>query len=225
MKNFADFLTLDYGNANISFFNIQIDGQKQASSNIHKHIYYEFHFSFDTVLKVDIDEKRFEIPKNSLFIIPPNAEHSCIIPKNTDEKQIVIALSIEKTQKSGDFHSSIISALNQNSLMPISFNAISKEELSAFNNEELYHNLLGICKLKAIASQFIFKILTDLSKENNEIKAENDIYILIDNMIQYRDFTLEEIAKETNYSKRHVSRIIKSRYGMSLSKLRKEQNR
>lgn len=227
MKNFADCITLDYGNANISFFNIHIEGEKQVSSDVHKHIYYELHFSFDLTLSCSVNGKTLEIPKNSLFIIPPGTDHTSIYPaKDVEKKHIVLALSIKKTQKGGDFYSSLISALNKKALTPISFNEISKNELLLFEDRELYHSLLGVCRLKAVASELIFKTLTALlSKENCEVEGEKDIYVLIDNMIQYRDFTLDEIARETNYSKRHISRIIKNRYGMSLSKLRQKQNK
>jgi AraC-like DNA-binding protein len=135
----------------------------------------------------------------------------------------VIALSISKLPSGENFYSSFVSALEHNALIPIPFHKSMTKDLQLLKNTELYRTMLGQCRLQAIASGFVCDLLYLLPDRAGLLCAsKKEIAVLIDTMVTLPSTTLEDIADATNYSKRHISRLIKHYYGMSLSGLRKK---
>ena len=78
-----------------------------------------------------------------------------------------------------------------------------------------------MCKLKNAGTEFIYRLFQQLLPTDLLLTHSNtDTDILIDNLVHRPDITLDDIAKASNYSKRHVSRLIRQRYGGTLSQLR-----
>ena len=67
-------------------------------------------------------------------------------------------------------------------------------------------------------TNFLFNCII---KEYIAVNSKTEIPVLLDNLINRPNITLDEIAAATHYSKRHISRLIKQQYGVSFSVLRK----
>ena len=84
----------------------------------------------------------------------------------------------------------------------------------------------GICHLKSVAAELIDLLFQSTVGNTDHFLCEKqEPMILIDNMINHPEVTLEEIANATNYSKRHVARLIKQQYGVSLGILKKQSQK
>ena len=128
-------------------------------------------------------------------------------------------MSVERIDGEQKFYQAFEDALNKNAFKAVDF---SFADIKTFEYTELYRSVLGVLKLKQVAACFVERLFTLLLSNNNpQIVSGKASAVLIDTLVNRDGTTLEEIAAATNYSKRHITRLIKKTYGMSLSQLRR----
>ena len=116
-------------------------------------------------------------------------------------------------------------ALNNAALKPLVIDDIADVELSVFAKTELYQTFLGVCKLKQVASDFICKLFGVILDGNDfSTNDSTDKMILIDNLINYPDISIKDIARLSNYSERQISRLIKKNYGVTFKELKRGED-
>ena len=221
----VNFVELQYADARISFFDFIETKTNSITKQWHKHIYYELHFSFDRVIEYKFKDGTLVLNPGEMLIIPPLVSHESIEYNPTLKNFTVISLDIKKSQGDIGFYKAFTDGLERNALKPIKFSNLNKETLLLFNNKKLYETLLGICELKMAMSQVIYAISKKILKDKELKSDDKKMRILIDNLILSPDITLGEIANATNYSKRHLSRLIKEQYGTTFSEIRKNLRR
>ena len=226
MKDFIRSVSIDYSDAKISFFKIYINKSSGDSSNPiwHRHNYYELHFSKGDVARYTFEDEVVELHAGEMMIISPGRAHKTLDIISGTKKPEVISMTITRSGEGDSFFEFFISALERANGKRFKIPNLSKELLSDFNRGELYENYLGICKLKASASELIYHLFSILATDKNAFlpRKGNNIFIMLDSLVNYPDITLEEMSEITNYSKRHISRLIVRYYGMSLTELRKK---
>ncbi len=121
------------------------------------------------------------------------------------------------------FYQALVEALGKNTFKAVDF---SFAEIKTFEYTELYRSVLGVLKLKQVAACFVERLFTLLLSNNNpQIVSGKASAVLIDTLVNHDGTTLEEIAAATNYSKRHITRLIKKTYGMTLSEIRRNRTK
>lgn len=220
MKNYAESVSLQYGDAEISFYNIKITAKGGGVSMLwHSHRYYELHFVEAGSVKYLFRNSEVTVNSGEMVIIPPGVEHYSIFDQSTSSLR-VIYMSVDQTDGSQRFYSALTKALTSHSLRAVSFHY---NELKPFEYTELYRSVLGVLKLKQVASDFTHKLFTLILSDNNpSIASGKASAVLIDTLVNRDGTTLDEIAEATNYSKRHVTRLIKKTYGMTFSELKRK---
>ncbi len=220
MYNKVNSISMEYNDAKITFFQINLQAEASDQSLWHDHRYYEIHFCGKDSLEYTFSDQTVRLNVGELLIIPPNTFHNSI---TLADKQNIHILSFAVTAVKNDkrFYKAFTSALNKNALTPVKFSCGSQVEWDVYDREDLYGSLLGICKLKAEATKLIYLLFHCILKEYIAADRKTEVMVLLDNLINRPNMTLDEIAAVTHYSKRHVSRLIKQQYGVSLSELRK----
>lgn len=211
---------MEYDDTKITFFQINLQAEMFNQSLWHDHRYYEIHFCWKGSVDYTFSDQTVRLNPEELLIIPPNTFHNFI---TTVDKQNIHILSFAVTAAKNNkrFYKAITSALNKNALAPLRFPCGSQVEWDVYDQEDLYNSLLGICKLKSEATKFIYLLFNCIIKEYIAVNSKTEIPVLLDNLINRPNITLDEIAAATHYSKRHISRLIKQQYGVSFSVLRK----
>ena len=220
MYNKVNSISMEYDDTKITFFQINLQSEMFNQSLWHDHRYYEIHFCWKGSVDYTFSDQTVRLNPEELLIIPPNTFHNSI---TAVDKQNIHILSFEVTaaKNNKQFYKAITSALNKNALAPLRFSCGSQVEWDVYNQEDLYSSLLGICKLKSEATKFIYLLFNCIIKEYIAVNNKTEIPVLLDNLINRPNITLDEIAAATHYSKRHISRLIKQQYGVSFSVLRK----
>ncbi len=220
MYNKVNSISMEYGDTKITFFQINLQAEMFNQSLWHDHRYYEIHFCWKGSVDYTFSDQTVRLNPKELLIIPPNTFHNSI---TTVDKQNIHILSFAVTAAKNNkrFYKAITSALNKNALAPLRFPCGSQVEWDVYDQEDLYSSLLGICKLKSEATKFIYLLFNCIIKEYIAVNSKTEIPVLLDNLINRPNITLDEIAAATHYSKRHISRLIKQQYGVSFSVLRK----
>lgn len=227
----VDNVSVEYGDTKISIFGIKTQDNLDLSPIWHKHNYYELHFCNDRFRDYKFNDKNVRFKQGQLMIIPPDTNHNTTATIDPmPQPPLALIFTVTKIKSKIHFYDKIIQALEENSLTPLTIHGISIDDIALFHkNLSLYGSLLGLCELKASASNIMYKlfksILNDITfrTDNNE-----SILVLLDNLVNDPKYTLSDIAKATNYSQRHLSRIIKQHYGLNFSELRskiKEANK
>jgi len=218
--NKVNSISVEYDDTKIIFFQINLQAEVVDRMLWHNHRYYEIHFCQKDSLEYTFSDQTVRLNPGELLIIPPDTFHNSI---TAADKQNIHTLSFAVTaiKNNKRFYKAFTSALNTNALVPLRFPCGSQVEWEAYNQEDLYDSLLGICKLKSEATKFIYLLFNCILKEYISADSKTEIMVLLDNLINRPNMTLDDIAVATHYSKRHISRLIKQQYGVSLSVLRK----
>lgn len=222
MDRYVETIFLEYGDARINFFDIHLKGTATKAPYLHSHCYYEFHFFTGEAFDCHLQDRSITLKQNEFILIPPNLLHRTEKTPGIQGQHFVISMTISQRKGLVKFYDTFVTALQGHVLMPLPFTDQLKEQaLSVFAQKQLYRTVLGICKLKAAAAELVSWLFSQLLADNNASPGnEDNNVVLIDNLINRPEITLDEIASATNYSKRHVSRLIKQRYGSSISELR-----
>ena len=211
---------MEYGDTKITFFQINLQAEMFNQSLWHDHRYYEIHFCWKGSVDYTFSDQTVRLNPEELLIIPPNTFHNSIT--TVDKQNIhILSFAVTAAKNNKQFYKVITSALNKNALAPLRFPCGSQVEWVVYDQEDLYSSLLGICKLKSEATKFIYLLFNCIIKEYIAVNSKTEIPVLLDNLINRPNITLDEIAAATHYSKRHISRLIKQQYGVSFSVLRK----
>ena len=113
--------------------------------------------------------------------------------------------------------------------VPIQTPADFGEYVDILQQKDLYASVPGFCRLKAAAANLVSDLfqLQPLRDPETPVPPEPpcdaEVAILLENMVNRPDISLERIAAVINYSTRHTARLIKSIYGASLSEIRRSR--
>ncbi len=216
-------IALDYGDARITFYVVDLNIPSSSVPYLHSHCYYELHFLAGTQFVCNLKNEVISLKQNEFILLPPDILHRTD-KTLTRELIYTVSLTIERKTGSEKFYDTLVSALKQYALTPLPFPKHLEPALSNLCQTELYRHMQGIFQLKASAATLVSWLFTQLSvgKVPVEPSAGNNMF-LIDNMINRADITLEQMAEATNYSRRHISRLIMQRYGCNLTELRRQK--
>lgn len=220
LESFAEKVSLQYGDAEVSFYNIKVAAASGIRMRWHSHKYYELHFWSKGNATYHFPDGEVEVKAGQMLIIPPDIDHIPIGHYN-EGSFTVISMSVDHIGGDQKFYQAFVDALNKNAFKAVDF---SFADIRTFEYTELYRSVLGVLKLKQVAACFVERLFTLLLSNNNpQIVSGKASAVLIDTLVNRDGTTLEEIAAATNYSKRHITRLIKKTYGMSLSQLRRSR--
>jgi len=223
MKTNVSSLPLYFGDAEITFFNVNIDTNEQSDSLWHRHSYYEIHVCREGCVEYTFENERTVLRAGEVLIIAPDTPHFSVDREKYSEKALcVISFGVTKARGGKKLFDIFTGALDNYKCKPIRISKIAKLELELFYDPSRYHTVKGVCRLNAVAAQFLSLLFESIIDDtHNAVYGKRDTAVLIDNMINLPSVTLDDIAKATSYSKRHVSRLIREKYGCSLGQLRK----
>ena len=220
MQDYVEHIILNYNDFNIAFFNINIKIENTHTESLHRHDYYEVHYSNSEYFSYEFSDKTITLAPKQFLIIPPQTLHKTIQTEKTVPTVVSFLITNNGNPKN---YKRVDKALETISLKSLDIPSISKEQLMLLGNSQLYKTFLGNCKLRVVASDFIYKIFNlALDKNDFDVDENADKMILIDNLINYSNVSVKDIARFTNYSERQISRLIKKHYGMTLSEIKKK---
>jgi hypothetical protein len=170
---------------------------------------------------LEVGQQSTDIQKGKMIIIPPDTVHTSIIPEGK-KKPTVLSLSFERVDGDERFYDNFLSLLYKNALVPISVRDLYDVDFGVLCNSKIYNTMLGQLKLKSVAADFLYKFFKLINGgEVKTVGGGRDINVLIDNLINKPDITVRKISEVTNYSQRQITRIIKQKYGMTLTDIKR----
>ena len=219
MNAMAEKVSLQYGDAEISFYNIKIHHEHDDfKMQWHSHRYFELHFLNKGQCVYKFEQGDVTLAAGEMLIIQPECVH--LPMAGAEESLDVVSLSVTQTGDDQHFYKVLIESLNKFALKPIPFSFCG---IDTFEHTELYRSVLGVLKLKQVAADFTNQLFSRLLSNNNPtISSGKASAVLIDTLVNSGGITLDDIAKATNYSKRHITRLIKKTYGMTLSEFKRK---
>lgn len=211
-------VSLTYGDAQFSFWNVYIPPSAEGDvvPTQHGHAFYEIHMAKNGPLTYHLSDTVLSVNAGSTLLIPPHTLHGTCAEV---ADRVPVAFSLKKAEGGDRFYDTFKAALDAYALRPFSF--ADYQDGETLMQQELYRSFAGKLRLQAAAASFICRLFTRLANDAAvTADADRDALLIIDEYVYRPHCSLDEIAAATNYSKRHISRLIKQQYGTSLSKLR-----
>ena len=227
-------VSMEYGDTRISIYLIDLAEDHKAPLPdarpvMHSHFYYELHYAARGQYLYRFSDRDILLRQGEMLLIPPNVIHGAINKESDSFTPHVLSLSLTATENPGKFHSAFLSMLSAVALKPIKAPASLPTQVDILQQRALFDSVLGICRLKAAASAFVsdlFHLLSPYAADtdaSSEPPCGAEVAVLLENMVNRPDITLEKIAAAINYSTRHTARLIKKTYGVSLSEIRRSR--
>lgn len=226
-------VSLEYGDTRVSIYRIHLSQEHKAPlpdtrSVMHSHFYYELHYAAQGQYLYRFSDRQILLRQGEMLLIPPNVLHGTTDKTSENYTPHVLSLSLTATDSAGKFHSAFTAMLGAAALNPIRSPAALPGQMEILQQESLYDSVLGVCKLKATAGDLIsdlFHLLGPYATEASasEPPCDAEVAVLLENLVNRPDISLEQIAAAINYSPRHTARLIKNIYGVSLSEIRRSR--
>lgn len=227
MKDNVNAIRVEFGNAGFTVYDINIEKRNHDTLIWHSHKYYEVHFAVCGTHSYEVGDKSVTLREGEMLIISPDVEHTAVAGLRDDDYCYwVLEFTLEKMdQKTTPFYSKFANALRGSSLRAMPIGEELYEKMSRYKNVDSSR----YCRLKvetyAVINALMEAICDDEVMIGASLRFDEDVdqtLIVIDNLIN-QGATVKEIARETNYSERHVARLIKSKYGDTLTGIQKRR--
>ncbi len=212
-------VSLTYGDAQFSFWSVRIppSSVEEDVPSQHSHAFYEIHMIKKGPLTYHLSDAVVSVRTGDALLVPPHTLHGCGADL-TD--RVPVAFSLKKAESGEKYYDIFKEALDTHTLCSFPFADYQNGEM--LTKSDLYRSFAGKLQLQAAAASFLCHLFTRLVSDCTvSADADRDVLLIIDEYIYRQHCTLDEIAAATNYSKRHLSRLIKKQYGSSLSELRR----
>ena len=226
-------VSIDYGDTRFSIYLISLPGRYQspeATTHVmHSHFYYELHYASRGQCLYRFSDREVLLREGQMLLIPPGQHHLSVSKDSGDYTPQVLSLSITDTDHTGRFYPAFLSMLEAAAMKPLPAPFAITGYIDILQQRPLYDSVPGICRLKAAAACFLsdlFHLLSPYATEtatSAEPPCDAEVAVLLENMVNRPDITLEQIAEAINYSTRHTARLIKNIYGASLSEIRRSR--
>lgn len=214
-------ICVDINNASLLVY----ETQKRAGNIfpvLHSHTYYEVHYS-DKENVFCFPNGDIKVKAGSFLIINPGESHYAL----TNSDGYVIALSIEKKTGKSKSYEYFKNLLDNAALKPIEAGDELSESIHRFREIKYGNGHINELENIVWASEFLrmlfLKIENSDEKMRKIIKKEtefDEISVALEVFVNNLFMSVEEMAEKLNYSERHISRLIKQKYGMPLKKVR-----
>ena len=194
-----------------------------SNTNYHQHPFYEIQFSTADTMTFLVEEQYFQLHKGQAILIAPGHPHSMITYEAMDER-IVISFNLIRVDGDAGYYDYFSSLLSRFTYCVMDISDAFWTYLLRFDSMSENTSIGSHCRYIADAYDFIFRLMEEIGcigdNAIHSFPTGNDMKYLLENMVYDFRYSLPEIALRLGYSKRHISRLIHQRYGMSLSALR-----
>lgn len=155
------------------------------------------------------------VHKDQMLIIPPHSVHKSVEFK--DDKYDFMVLTLKFSGEKEDvFYKYFNSVFSKNSLKCLPFQHEIVEKILEMYEEIDERSCLKNIYLTSRATEILYL----LCKLFTDDKSQCDV--IIENLVNNSEISLNNIARQINYSPRQTERLIKKLYGKNLKEIREE---
>ncbi len=194
-----------------------------SNTNYHQHPFYEIQFSTADTMTFLVEEQQFQLHKGQAIMIAPGHPHS-MLTYEAMKQRIIISFNMIRVEGDAGYYDYFSSLLSRFSYCVMDITDAFWTCLLRFDSMSESTRISSHCRYIVEAYDFIYRLMEEIGCiGDNAIHSsptEKDMKYILENMVYDFRYSLSEIALRLGYSKRHISRLIHKRYGMSLSALR-----
>lgn len=232
MPNYVHKIKISLGNClfKIFFFDFGFSSEKETSDTAILNFPPNCHILFFCIKGTHLLQTRkgeVTLNSNELLILPPNSLQDYSFSHALNFYFRYISLSLEQCDDSLNLYEYFADTLEKYSLYPLPLPNSILQKVLQMKTWGVPNSIKNYCYLHAQFSTFLFELFdnltgffehSDLSLPTTHTNSE-ELIVLLNTMISSRNMTLSEIAEELHYSERHIARLIKQIYSMTLSEI------
>ena len=198
---------------------------RSGAGTLHCHRYFEVHCNTGSPRILTLPTGEIKLETNQLLLICPGCMHYSV-PYTED----YLVLSFELRQDKGEdgFYRHFSSLLTTLHLKPLPAARKYRSLLQDFFSAGHQNTVMHYCQIKLKGLSVLVALLENLAAyagicgDAAYIPERSEAFDAALDMMIYGTHTLQQIAQQLGYSERHTARLIHSRYGASLSHIRKQ---
>ena len=189
----------------------------------HRHTFYEMHFVLNGEMTCFFRDGKITLKKGHFICVPPETAHYTELSGEEAERE-TICFNISKAHGDSGFYDTYCRSLGEICVGEQEASPALMSAAAAFNNMKTPYTMREYCRQKLIGYELVYRMFPDLdSAPENNVRADPDAMYGLDEMVYDIRIPLGKIAENLGYSVRHTDRIIKKRYGETLSEIRAQQ--
>lgn len=212
-----------FDNALVRLYKIN-DGSKPMPTHsvVHSHGYYELHLVTKGEYTYTIDGKNLCVRAGELTVIKPDTLHKSVV-FSEDIEVSVLGLTVHKISDDSDFCKTLTEKLDETLCTALMLPTRLADKIVDYCMRPVADTVADYCKNKLTACEIAVGLITLICDNDTFYRSSAcvDFDIMLETFISMPSVTLKQMAQRLNYSERHLARMIKSRYGMSLTDLRR----
>lgn len=222
---YPDSVSLQLGDAEFTVlvFKSTVHIGQDDGKAFHCHSHYELHYNPGPKGLVTFDTGTQAVETEDLLLIGPDMLHLGV-PMSTK----VLAFALTRIQGEKGFYDRFCRGLEKTSLQVIPASAKFRQLMAQYESTEKDGSFRSYCNMKLLVTELLMElfVLWGFFREESDFGTLQPVstaafYATLDSLA-FGDASLRRIAEELGYSVRQTSRIIAMRYGMSLSRLRRQ---
>ena len=197
----------------------------KSSGALHCHRYFEVHCNTGTARSLTLPTGQIRLEPGQLLLICPGCMHYSV-PYHDSYR--VLSFELQQSKGEEGFYRHFSGLLNTLHLKPLPATRKLKTFLDEFTALNPGNTVMGFCQSKLVGLNLLVALLENLSTfagvcgDAAYIPEHTEAFDAALDMMIYGNTTLQQIAETLGYSPRHTARLIHSRYGASLSQIRKQ---
>lgn len=198
--------------------------QDSGEWRYHDHFYFECHVISSGRTTFTVGESEYPVEKGEIFIIPPLTDHYPFHEEG-EAQDVVLAITVEKTDE-GDMYPYFRKSLLEVGCRPFSLPPELLARILLFQTAVEGDSLRDRCLQTTTAYEIVLSLFDRINGfraaagQRKQMPSEEKQDITLEYMVNEPDCSLEDIAATLGYTVRHAARLIRARYGKSLSEIR-----
>ncbi len=196
-----------------------------SKPRLHDHLSYELHLAHRGACVFWLPDGQITLFGGNFLLIPPHKEHYSYIPQDRDFCNSVLTFTVEQIQGEPKLFDTFLRLADTRTITPLAATPPFSAVVQSFCTEpaDTVRNRL---ERKRLTSEIAFHLLDLLgvireTPDNRPITNDEVQSIArLENLADQMDVSLQEIADALGYSPRQTSRLIRERFGMTLTQLR-----
>lgn len=224
---------VEFGNARLTLYRIRSARETTAKLKNdgvlrlkHSHSYFECHLFISGQGGLSVGGEEVIFREGEMLILPPGGEHFPLAMG--DGKEIVFALTLEELDKPGKYYRYFRESLESCSSEAWKLPEALVEQMTEFYHRFEDNTLRMRCLQQAEAYSIVYRIFScindfDVDMTVSAAVEDENSDVTLDFLVNDLRVSMQDLSQQLGYTPRHVARLIRRKYGMSLREVRQKR--
>lgn len=210
-----------FGDALVKIHRITNEKKDSHPGTTHSHGYYELHLITKGMYVFRLEDREVEVLRGQMLIIPPDLVHETVV-MNSNFEDAVLSLTLEKQSGNAGFYKCFTDGLMRSAGTAITISQDLVRKIAGYCTFAPSNSVRQYCVRKLAACEILVNLFQEICGNDRLFYSGENVNfdMMLETFVNDHGISLPDMAERLGYSQRQLSRIIKKRYGATLTQLR-----